>query len=65
MNYYIEIEMDNESFQENTQEELKRIVNECAKRISLLSFGNEKAQYPIYDINGNQVGYHGYENKKN
>ncbi len=60
MKYFIEIEIDEDLFKENTQIEIQRIITECASRISLMSFAHQETRYPIRDINGNRIGYHGY-----
>ena len=62
MKYFIEIELSNDVFEENV-EELQKIIKKCAERISLFSSQYDNAIYPIYNMNGNRVGYHGYKNK--
>lgn len=64
MRYFLEVKMDNAAFGDETAEELKRILREATSRVDLFSFTHKQSRYPLKDVNGNTVGYHGYENEE-
>ena len=63
MKYFIEIELEKSAFDEFTGGELARIVRAAADRVELFSFRHTESRYPLKDINGNTVGFHGYSHK--
>jgi hypothetical protein len=63
MKYFLEINLDNAAFENNPGLEVARILREAADRVEGYSFNNAPTNFPLFDVNGNRVGTHGYLNK--
>jgi hypothetical protein len=54
--FELNIECDNSAFEENTGNEVARILRDLANQIEQCYSGQMPESYPVRDINGNRVG---------
>lgn len=57
MRFTLEIKMDNAAFEDDPSCEVSRILRDAAKRIDGHPHFSPGHEQPLYDINGNHVGY--------
>lgn len=58
--FRLTIQLDNEAFEDDPSTEVVRILRTLANSIEKRSFFDAGNDYPLFDCNGNDVGYAGW-----